>query len=436
LDLRPVFYHFASAASTKTVPKAATSAKTSQGSALDFASVLGSSLSSNESASSNSRSKSADIQTVSTKSPLVFTSQLWGSAPTMRTSFSSNLATEIETKPKSTSKSDNTKAQTEQEEERPEAKPLGDSMSTYSGGRFDINLSHSKAEQVGRGIEQFHGAHLVEKDGVYYAYFIDHTNGSENDVGLATSTDGVNFEYKGKVLTKGDEFDDAQASFPGVAYDEDSQTWYMLYEGKRADGDVNSVCLATSKDGINWDKQGPIISPNDAGAVSNIDVGTPTLFKEDGTWHVYFHTFANDGRVRIGYASGNDLKNLTVKQGPLLDTDASGLEGGTVGARSNIVKVGEYYYMAYEVCEGYNDFSQARWGTNLARATSPGGPWEKMEGSVIETKEKGFGLDVPELLAQDDKVYLYYRYGGNDTARVELKGLTNGGQEAIMAHQA
>ncbi len=437
LGLKPVFYHLSSGVGSNTVPKAAASSKTSETSGLNFASVLGDSLSADSKATNSSQTKYITPQRISANSPLVLASQLWGGAPTMRTTFPSALAPAGEPAKAFTPNPRNPSATPQpEEEEKPEARPLGSSMSTYSGDRFDIGLSHSKPEQVGRGIEQFHGAHIVEKDGQYYAYFIDHTDGSENDVGLAISTDGVNFDYKGKVLTKGDEFDDAQASFPGVAYDQDSQTWYMLYEGKRADGDVNSVCLSTSKDGVNWDKHGPIIGPNDAGSVSNIDVGTPTLFKENGIWHVYFHTFANDGRVRIGYASGEDLKNLTVKQGPLLDTDASGLEGGTVGARSNVVKVGDYYYMAYEVCEGYTDFSQARWGTNLARADSPDGPWEKMDGAVLKTKGKGFGADIPELLVQDNKVYLYYRYGGNDTARVELKGLTDNGQQAMMAHRA
>jgi hypothetical protein len=439
--LKPVFYHLASGVGNTSVKKAAESNNTSDNNGKSFASVLGTRLlETNSQSFLSSQAKTVSPQRLSDNSPLVFASQLWGGAETMRTAFpsapTSTLTPAGEPTAQYTPDPGYTTDKTEAEEEKPEARALGSAMSTYSGGRFNISISRSKPERVGRGIEQFHGAHIVEKDGTYYAYFIDHTDGSENDVGLATSTDGVNFDYQGKVLTKGDEFDDAQASFPGVAYDEDTQTWYMLYEGKRDDGDVNSVCLATSQDGVNWDKQGPIISPNDAGSVSNIDVGTPTLFKEDGTWHVYFHTFANDGRVRIGYASGDDLKNLTVKQGPLLDTDASGIEGGTVGARSNVVKVGDYYYMAYEVCEGYTDFSQARWGTNLARATSPDGPWEKMDGPVIKTKEKGFGADVPELLVQEGKVYLYYRYGGNETARMELKGLTSDGQQAMMAHQA
>jgi len=318
------------------------------------------------------------------------------------------------------------------EHDRPPAKPLGAPYSSYSGNRFTADIGRGEPQRVGAGLDQFHFPHLVEKDGTYHAYFIDHTDGSPNDVGLATSTDGVNFEYQGKVLGKGEGFDDLQASFPGVAYDGDSDTWYMLYEGRSSHEDMNSVCLATSPDGVNWTKHGPVIRPNDAGQVSNVDVGTPTMFKEDGAWHVYFHTYGEDGRVRIGYASGESLSELNVRQGPLLDTDAAGLEAGTVGARSNVVKAGDYYYMAYEVCTALNDFAQAEWGTNLARATSPDGPWEKMETPLLVNKYAGFGCDGPELMVEGDKVWLYYRYGANNTARTELTGL---GEGAAMAHQ-
>lgn len=305
--------------------------------------------------------------------------------------------------------------------------------SSYTGGRFKVNFSLGQSEEVGRGVESFHFPRIVEKDGVYYGYFIDHSAGGGYEVGLATSTDGVNFDYQGKVLTKGDDFDAEQASFPSVSYDDDTGKWYMLYEGKSAEGDVNTVCLAESDDGLNWQKKGPIIKPGDAGKLSDVDVGTPTMFKENGTWHVYFHTYASDGRVRMAYGSGDSLDNLTISREPILDVDKRGIEGGTVGARSNVVKIGEYYYMAYEVSSAAKDFSQADWGTNLARAKSPGGPWEKMEGGPLLTNdEKGFGSDGPELLVQDDKLFLYYRQSDNTTARVEIKGLTDG-QEVYRA---
>lgn len=296
--------------------------------------------------------------------------------------------------------------------------------STYQGGRFEGEVSLSSAQRVGGDIFQFHFGHIEEKDGVYYSYFIDHSGGSLNDVGLATSTDGVNWDYQGKVLRKGEEYDALQASFPDVEYDEDTRTWYMVYEGKADHDDINSVCLATSADGVNWTKQGPIITPGQAGDMSATDVGTPTLYKENGLWHVYFHGLGNDGRVRIGYASGTDLTKLNVKKGALIDVDASGTESGTVGARSSVVKLGDYYYMAYECCSANKDFGQSQWGTSLARATSPDGPWEKIEGGpILENPRQGFGYDGPELSLQDGGLYLYYRLPGNGTARREVLSL-------------
>ncbi len=301
---------------------------------------------------------------------------------------------------------------------------LPSAKSAFNGTHFSQDVGLSSAQRVGGDIFQFHFGHIVEKDGVYYSYFIDHSKGSLNDVGLATSTDGVNWDYQGKVLSKGAEYDAKQASFPDVAYDKDTRTWYMVYEGKADHDDINSVCLATSSDGVHWNKQGPIITPGQAGAMSATDVGTPTLFKENGVWNVYFHGLGDDGRVRIGYASGTDLKHLKVKQGALIDVDASGAESGTVGARSSVVKLGDYYYMAYEVCTAGKDFGKSQWGTSLARATSPDGPWEKLSsGPLIENPRQGFGYDGPELSLQDGGLYLYYRLPGNGTARREVYGL-------------
>ncbi len=307
---------------------------------------------------------------------------------------------------------------------------LPQAMSTFGGDYFSQEVNLGAAQQVGDNIFQFHFPHMVQKDGTYYAYFIDHSHGSSNDVGLATSSDGVNFTYQGKVLEKGAAYDAQQASFPDVQYDAQSKTWYMLYEGKSQKGDVNSVCLATSSDGRNWSKQGPIITPGAAGAMSGVDVGTPTFFKENGTWNVYFHGLAQDGRVRIGYASGTDLKHLKVKQGPLLDVDDQGMQAGTVGDRSNVVKVGKYYYMAYETSSAEANFGKADWGISLARSTRPDGGWQKLAGGdILSNPQSGFGFDGPELSVQNGQLYLYSRTTGNGTVRQALSGLDSPAQE-------
>lgn len=322
-----------------------------------------------------------------------------------------------------------------------EASGLPEAISTYGGDYFNQEVSLSPAQTVGGDIFQFHFPHIIEKDGTYYAYFIDHSQGSINDVGLATSRDGVDWSYRGKVVTKGDQGIDArEASFPAVQYDSDTGKWYMLYEATADQNDLNTVCLATSDDGLSWEKQGPVIQPGQAGDISAVDVGTPSMFKENGVWNVYFHTLAKDGRVRMGYARGADLQNLTVKQGALLDVDSQGLESGTVGARSNVVKVGPYYYMAYEVCTANPDFGKAQWGTNLARSTRPDGGWQKLAGGpLVENPQQGFGYDGPELSIQDGGLYLYYRTAGNTTVRREISGLDDlgDGERASLrqAHQ-
>ena len=118
------------------------------------------------------------------------------------------------------------------------------------------------------------------------------------------------------------------------------------------------------------------------------------------------------------------FEHLTVDQGAALDVDASGPQSGTVGARSNVVKQGDWYYMAYECCTAAKDFGQAQWGTALARSRTPSGGWEKLDtGPIIANPKTGYGFDGPELSQQDGRLYLYYRMGGNSTARREITGL-------------
>lgn len=56
---------------------------------------------------------------------------------------------------------------------------------------------------MGEDIYQFHFPHMVQKDGTYYAYFIDHSGGSHSDVGLATSSDSRNWSKQGPVIQPG-----------------------------------------------------------------------------------------------------------------------------------------------------------------------------------------------------------------------------------------
>lgn len=320
-------------------------------------------------------------------------------------------------------------------------------MPALAAGGFDKEFNFIRGpEPVGRNIYAFHFAHFchLHDDGYWlWAYFIDHSQGSHNDVGLARSRDGLHFDYYGKVLTKGDYFDDAQASFPDVAIGPDGLL-HMLYEGKRADGDVNAVCHATSHNGIDWIKQGPIIIPDNwqarkrygnlptPGKMAAVDVGTPSLVW-DHEWKVFFHVF--DGRrVRMAFASGNDLEHLRCAEEPILDNTRK-VDSGTIGARSNIINgLDGYRYMVHEVSTydkwGPNRFEHCWWGSSVARAKDYAGPWEKWNGGAILPRDgtgpgglyRGMAYEVSAVLQDGDKAWIYYRNPSGTTNRVAVRG--------------
>lgn len=88
-------------------------------------------------------------------------------------------------------------------------------------------------------------------------------------IGLATSTDGVNWtKYPGNpVLSKGPagSFDDSRATYPEVIH---YDGYTMYYRGVTAAG-VSQIGIATSQDGIRWTKKGIVTIPSSQWAPSS-----------------------------------------------------------------------------------------------------------------------------------------------------------------------
>jgi predicted GH43/DUF377 family glycosyl hydrolase len=273
---------------------------------------------------------------------------------------------------------------------------------------------------------KMHFPDMIYKDGQYWAYYITYkTNSGKGGVGLAVSDNGVDWKDKGCVLQPGEDYDCNGAYFAGVWLDTDG-TFYLTYECKGGEdteyGTLENVALATSKDGINWTKEGVILYKNPDWDWQLANVGTPDLYKKDGVWYLYFHGFDYTD-CQVGVAYGEDLHNLTVHPEPIIRTEDDTPYSGTVGRR-DVIYVGGYYYMVYEVSTdqaeegGYNG---AYWTHMFARSKDLI-TWETIgEPIITQTNEDGsqkagMGYDGPCWMIIGKHIYVYVRIKNRTTA--------------------
>lgn len=246
--------------------------------------------------------------------------------------------------------------------------------------------------------------HLYE----YRVYWHDTTYTKVKQIALATGKEPL--------------WDDRLASFPGVV--RSGATWYLAYEGAGLSASYpGDVGLVSSSDPAKFLRSSatPFLTHLTTGW-EKANIGTPSLYVEGGTIYLFYHGF--DGTdVQIGVASfapgGAPVRSPS---NPILKTSASGWDSGTVGKRSQILKEGAYYYLAYE---GSTDhpFDKANWSSGLARSTTLLSGWQKSPvNPVLPVNVGSFGNDGPELLRRDERIYMYVRQGPNATDRYVLQG--------------
>ena len=279
----------------------------------------------------------------------------------------------------------------------------------------------------------FHCLSTIKNGSEIWAYYINNYSSPKGSIksatGRARSTDGLNWINDGIVMDGGAPvrpnirqdkvsvvegqspyWDDRLATFPGIW--KDGRTWYLVYEGAAEDipyspGDIG---LATSTDGKIFTKhpKNPILRHNTTGW-EKVNIGTPSLYKENGTWYLFYHGFDGDF-CRIGVATGTSLTNLTKNSGnPIIDVAAgtTAWDCGSAGKRT-VVKEGSYYYVAYEGSTR-QPYDQAKWSSGMARSTNLFN-WIKFPGNpVIPQTTSGFGFDATEIIQINGTWFMYVR---------------------------
>lgn len=259
---------------------------------------------------------------------------------------------------------------------------------------------------------------VMEDGGTFYMYYTGRGSENKSRIGLATSTDGKNWtKYgSGPILDKGSagEWDENQVWSPQV-WKEDG-TYYMIYTGQSVAGAIK-VGLATSTDKINWIKSSNNPVFNDSNSWANNDTEMcGSVIKIGSTYYLWYNTLSAGSR-QTSVATSSDLINWTPYQStPIFKSQA----GNNLRHQycPNVFKYGDAYYIIINSQNATNDNSFLY----LYKSSDPTFPETDRELVKIILKPGTNGdwddsdLDTPYILTTDitrsgfysDQFWMYY----------------------------
>ncbi|MCP4545972.1 MAG: hypothetical protein GY835_05840 [bacterium] len=228
--------------------------------------------------------------------------------------------------------------------------------------------------------------HVIFHENEYWLYYVGKNLSNDVGIGLAISTDGVQWERTGRVLDQGSLNDwDLNMGDPFVLV-WDSQFW-MWYQGI-SNSNEKLIGLATSIDGLNWTKYGPVLNRSENGWDSSWLGGPCVLTVND---HLEMWYDGGDGSPpKLGLALSEDGINWSkYDDNPVMDGT---LWDQGVGD-SHILKIGPLYHMwyqgnspepsTYQVGYAYSDdgIHWSKRDDNPVLPLGPTGAWDELHTS-------------------------------------------------------
>jgi|GEM_PF-257201 len=148
--------------------------------------------------------------------------------------------------------------------------------------------------------------------------------------GLARSSDGVNFVRHGRIMKVEENFEKGGCEDPRIVRFGD--TFYLFYVGNEGDTPGN-ICLASSKNLLEWKKHGEILQPAADWERRQIKAPAPVPQKINGKYWMYYQGEKEAWKARIGLAWSEDLIHWTQLPAPVMTPrqgyfDSEGTEPG------------------------------------------------------------------------------------------------------------
>lgn len=249
----------------------------------------------------------------------------------------------------------------------------------------------------------------VIHDGINYKMWYSGHNGTSYRIGLATSSDGVNWtKYSGNpVLDTGGagEWDSSNVFFPNVIFD---GTEYKMWYGGNTKIDELEVGYATSPDGINWTKYSgnPVLKSGAEGTWDDLAIISPSVIYDGQIYKMWYSGDPGNSERQIGYATSPDGVNWEKYPGnPVMSQTADAWDSFSVDGPS-VIFDGIKYKMWYD---GSNLINR-----RIGYATSPDGvTWTKYSGNpVLDIGGAGEwdskSINYPMVLFDQNKYKIWY----------------------------
>lgn len=232
-------------------------------------------------------------------------------------------------------------------------------------------------------------------------------NGINDEIGYATSIDGINWEkhLDNPVLKIGEsgKWDDKYIREPVVLTD--GSTWKMWYEGVNELTGSHQIGFATSQDGISWWKfdGNPVLSSGPSGSWDAQGIRGPYVILKQDDYHMWYY---NSGIVgSIGYASSSEGITWTKLSGnPILIPPIVGVVYNRLKSPSVIEISGEYnMWIEYSMADRADYYQN-----DIVHKTSLDGiNW--VAGSSTLPRENWMALHFcPEVILHNNSVKMWY----------------------------
>jgi sucrose-6-phosphate hydrolase SacC (GH32 family) len=225
-------------------------------------------------------------------------------------------------------------------------------------------------------------------------------------------TEGFNGPLPGLGPGESGSWDHAGTDTVTVLHDgENYKLWYAS-SVEVGQSDTLQIGYATSPDGINWARHPePVLSKGDPTDWDGKWIESPSVLKENNYYRMWYSGVSNEWRFGIGLATSSDgIHWDKFAENPVLSHGGdSEIDGLGVYAPS-VIKIGEKYWMFYTALEMRTDYLQ---NTRLACAYSDDGIyWTKVPGAILEGGGAGRwdenGPFAPSVVMVGDTIKIYY----------------------------